>query len=84
MAYSYQAFPFPVRSNTLSPPVVTLFRFGSLRPTPAIPSQLKESDAVFQSVITMDGDPAVENELDSFSRTLPLPFRVALIIVLGT
>ncbi|KAA8576697.1 hypothetical protein EYC84_006773 [Monilinia fructicola] len=31
----------------------------------------------------MDGDPAVENELDSFSRTLPLPYRVALIIVLG-
>ncbi|ESZ98256.1 hypothetical protein SBOR_1352 [Sclerotinia borealis F-4128] len=31
----------------------------------------------------MDGDPAVENELDSFSRTLPLPYRVALTIVLG-
>lgn len=32
----------------------------------------------------MDGDPAVEPELDSFSRTLPLPYRVALIVVLGT
>lgn len=31
----------------------------------------------------MDGDPAVEPELDSFSLTLPLPYRVALIIVLG-
>lgn len=32
----------------------------------------------------MDLDPAVEPELDSFSLTLPLPYRVALIIVLGT
>ncbi|KAF2809923.1 EXS-domain-containing protein [Mytilinidion resinicola] len=31
----------------------------------------------------MDGDPAVEPELDAFSRILPLPYRVALIIVLG-
>ncbi len=31
----------------------------------------------------MDGDPAVEPELDSFSLTLPLPYRVALTIVLG-
>jgi hypothetical protein len=31
----------------------------------------------------MDGDPAVEPELDSFSLTLPLPYRVALIIVAG-
>ncbi|RDW68555.1 hypothetical protein BP5796_09212 [Coleophoma crateriformis] len=31
----------------------------------------------------MDGDPAVENELDSFSLTLPLPYRIALAIVLG-
>lgn len=31
----------------------------------------------------MDGDPAVEPELDSFSSVLPLPYRVALIIVLG-
>jgi hypothetical protein len=31
----------------------------------------------------MDGDPAVEPELDSFSLILPLPYRVALIIVLG-
>ncbi|OCK75967.1 EXS-domain-containing protein [Lepidopterella palustris CBS 459.81] len=31
----------------------------------------------------MDGDPAVEPELDAFSRVLPLPYRVALIIVLG-
>ncbi|KAH8890864.1 EXS-domain-containing protein [Thozetella sp. PMI_491] len=29
----------------------------------------------------MDGDPAVENELDSFSLTFPLPYRVAFIIV---
>lgn len=32
----------------------------------------------------MDGDPAVEPELDSFSLTLPLPYRVALLVVLGT
>jgi len=31
----------------------------------------------------MDGDPAVEPELDSFSLTLPLPYRVALVVVLG-
>lgn len=31
----------------------------------------------------MDGDPAVEPELDRFSRILPLPYRVALIIVMG-
>ncbi|KAH8634038.1 hypothetical protein IG631_12674 [Alternaria alternata] len=30
----------------------------------------------------MDGDPAVEPEIDGFSRVLPLPYRVALIIVL--
>ncbi|KFY98311.1 hypothetical protein V500_01744 [Pseudogymnoascus sp. VKM F-4518 (FW-2643)] len=29
----------------------------------------------------MDGDPSVEPQLDSFSRTLPLPYRCALIIV---
>lgn len=32
----------------------------------------------------MDGDPAVEAQLDGFSLVLPLPYRVALIIVLGT
>lgn len=32
----------------------------------------------------MDGDPAVEPELDTFSLVLPLPYRVALILVLGT
>jgi len=31
----------------------------------------------------MDGDPAVEPNIDGFSRVLPLPYRVALIIVLG-
>ena len=31
----------------------------------------------------MDGDPAVESELDSFSLTFPLPYRVAFIVVLG-
>jgi hypothetical protein len=31
----------------------------------------------------MDGDPAVEPELDSFSLTIPLPYRVALTVVLG-
>ena len=31
----------------------------------------------------MDGDPGVEPELDSFSLTLPLPYRVALVSVLG-
>ncbi|KAK5213831.1 protein-ER retention protein [Exophiala xenobiotica] len=31
----------------------------------------------------MDGDPAVEPEVDSFSLALPLPYRVAIITVLG-
>jgi hypothetical protein len=31
----------------------------------------------------MDGDPAVEHQLDSFSLTFPLPYRVAFIIILG-
>lgn len=31
----------------------------------------------------MDVDGTTEPELDSFSRVLPLPYRVALIIVLG-
>ncbi|KIX09545.1 uncharacterized protein Z518_00625 [Rhinocladiella mackenziei CBS 650.93] len=31
----------------------------------------------------MDGDPAVEPEVDSFSLVLPLPYRVAIIIVFG-
>ena len=32
----------------------------------------------------MDGDPATEPELDAFSLILPLPYRIAVIIVLGT
>lgn len=31
----------------------------------------------------MDGDPAVEPELDTLSLILPLPYRVAIILVLG-
>jgi len=31
----------------------------------------------------MDRDPNVEPELDTFSRVLPLPYRIAVIIVLG-
>ena len=31
----------------------------------------------------MDGDPAVEPELDTFSLILPLPYRIAAIFVLG-
>jgi len=31
----------------------------------------------------MDGDPAVEPELDSFSLTFPLPYRISIAIVLG-
>ena len=31
----------------------------------------------------MDGDPAVEPELDNFSLVLPLPYRVAIVLVLG-
>lgn len=31
----------------------------------------------------MDGDPAVEPELDAFSLLLPLPYRIAVILVLG-
>lgn len=41
-------------------------------------------DAALLSSVKMDGDPAVEPELDSFSLTLPLPYRIALAIVLGT
>lgn len=40
-------------------------------------------NAALSSAITMDGDPAVEPELDSFSLTLPLPYRVACVVVLG-
>jgi hypothetical protein len=32
----------------------------------------------------MDGDPFVEPELDTLGLFLPLPFRVAIIIVLGS
>lgn len=32
----------------------------------------------------MDGDPVVEPELDTFSLILPLPYRIAVILVLGT
>lgn len=31
----------------------------------------------------MDGDPAVDSELDSFSLTFPLPYRVGFIVTLG-
>ena len=31
----------------------------------------------------MDADPALEPELDTFSLILPLPYRVAVIFVLG-
>jgi hypothetical protein len=31
----------------------------------------------------MDGDPAVEPELDTFSLILPLSYRIAIIFVLG-
>jgi len=31
----------------------------------------------------MDGDVGVEPEVDSFSLVLPLPYRVAIIVVLG-
>ena len=31
----------------------------------------------------MDGDPAVEPELDTFSLILPLPYRIGVIVVLG-
>lgn len=36
-----------------------------------------------EHVYEMDGDPAVEPELDTFGLILPLPFRVAVILVLG-
>ena len=32
---------------------------------------------------TMDGDPAIEPYLDTFSLILPLPYRIAVIFVLG-
>jgi hypothetical protein len=35
-------------------------------------------------VCEMDGDPAVEPELDAFGLILPLPYRVAITLVLGT
>jgi len=31
----------------------------------------------------MEGDPTVEPELDTFSVILPLPYRIAVIVVLG-
>lgn len=31
----------------------------------------------------MDGDPAVEPQLDSFSLIFPLPYRVGFIVTLG-
>ena len=31
----------------------------------------------------MDGDPAVEPEVDLFSLVLPLPYRIAIILVFG-
>lgn len=31
----------------------------------------------------MDGDPGVEPVLDGFSQILPLPYRVAIILVAG-
>lgn len=31
----------------------------------------------------MDGDPGVESEVDPFSLFLPLPYRVAIILVSG-
>lgn len=31
----------------------------------------------------MDGDPVVEPELDFFSLTFPLPYRVAFIVIIG-
>ena len=31
----------------------------------------------------MNADPAVEPELDAFSLILPLPYRIAVIVVLG-
>merc|ERR1712093_488266 len=50
--------------------------------TPLVASCISFDAALFTAV-TMDGDPAVEPELDSFSLTLPLPYRVALVVVLG-
>ena len=32
----------------------------------------------------MDGDPAVKPELDTFSLSFPLPYRIAFVLVLGT
>lgn len=32
----------------------------------------------------MDGDPAGQSALDSFSLTFPLPYRIGFIITLGT
>lgn len=40
-------------------------------------------DATNSAPLIMDGDGYVEPELDSFGLTLPLPYRVAFIIVLG-
>lgn len=41
------------------------------------------TSASVEYVYGMDGDPAVEPELDTFSLILPLPYRVAVILVLG-
>lgn len=40
-------------------------------------------NATLFAAVTMDLDPSVEPGLDSLSLTLPLPYRVGLIIVLG-
>ena len=72
--------PFSSTPTQLSPASRTAASLHS-------PQSLFESfvlDAALFPAVTMDGDPAVEPELDSFSLTLPLPYRVALIVVLGT
>lgn len=42
-----------------------------------------QTSVSFLLLEVMDGDPAVEPELDSFSLVLPLPYRVGIIVVLG-
>lgn len=86
---------FPIRGccscvrSLLHPPYIQLptilnLHLGSpAAVTPLVASYLS-FDAALSTAVTMDGDPAVEPELDSFSLTLPLPYRVALVVVLGT
>ena len=81
-------------STILSRPIYTATEKGHISwptsPQPTFSTHLESLQTreawlfrVLPSCRTMDGDPAVEPEIDSFSRVLPLPYRVAIIVVFG-